>query len=275
MGQVAHTTGQVVVAAALVAAIVSGCGAPAAAADTATPWAYWGARSPPFWASLDPAWGVCDSGVEQSPINLNFPLPAGFLPLSQIAMQQASTLKPVSVLNGFKYECVSNNGSCGAARWAGVEYSLVQGHLHVSGEHTVDQEVFPAELHLVHSSTAGELLVVGVLFRVGEESQALDKLLEAAELGLSASERTVHLSAHDWAELVPSSGGWCQYGGSLTTPPCSEGVTWAVARSPRTASIDQLRRLGVLLLDAESVVLTERPVQPLGTRQVTCYSDDA
>lgn len=104
----------------------------------------------------------------------------------------------------------------------------------------------------------------------------MEKLLVAAEIALSLTNpqpnTTVSLTAADWAALVPPDGGWCQYPGSLTTPPCTEGVTWAVATDVRTTSEAQLRRLGNVLLDAWSVVLTERPTQPINDRTVTCYS---
>lgn len=253
---------------------------PAPATDTAPKWAYFGPRGPAFWGTLDPDWKVCETGLSQSPIDVMMSSPVGPLPVRELASQNDhAVMMPTAVLNGVKYSCVEA-GTCGTAVWAGYTYDLIQMHLHVSSEHTINGLVFPAELHLVHAADDGNLLVVGILLQVGAANMGLEKLLAATtasvpvlpgmEGGMNAT-----LSTADWESLVSGEGGWCQYAGSLTTPPCTEGVTWAVASTPRTASADQLRRLGVSLLSAGgSVVLTDRPVQPLNGRTVTCYSDD-
>lgn len=270
----------VAAAVAVAVAVAAAVASPAAAADTATKWSYFGPRGPAFWGTLDPDWKVCETGLSQSPIDVMMTPPVGPLPVRELASQNDhAMLMPTQVLNGVKYSCGAP-GTCGTAVWAGYTYDLIQMHLHVSSEHTINGVIFPAELHLVHAAEDGNLLVVGVLLEVGAANMGLEKLLAATtasvpvlpgmEGGMNAT-----LSTADWESLVPGEGGWCQYGGSLTTPPCSEGVTWAVSSKPRMASADQLRRVGVSLLSAGgSVVLTDRPVQPLNGRQLTCYTGD-
>nr|QID19976.1 alpha-carbonic anhydrase [Neopyropia yezoensis] len=224
--------------------------------------------------------------MAHSPIDLKRTAPVGPLPLRELASQSAGAMfEPMAVLNTVEYSCVAA-GECGSAVWAGYTYDLVQVQLHLSAEHTEQEEVYPAELQLVHAADDGNLLVVGVHLMIGAASSGLEALLAATEAtflsptsvssgpmgtrGLNAT-----LSADDWKSLVPSKSGWCQYAGSLTTPPCTEGVTWAVASEPLTASMEQLERAGRTLISVgRSVVSTERPVQPLNGRRVTCYSAD-
>lgn len=284
---VPHRRSKVVAAALTVAvAVVATAVTPATAAvSPPPPWTYFGPRGPAFWGALSPDYRTCASGTEQSPIDLVRPPPVGVLPLRELATQTAgAVLQPEAVPNGVKYNCASPGG-CGAAAWAGYTYDLVQAHAHVAGEHTVHGEVFPAEVHLVHAAADGNLLVVGVHLTVGVPNAGLEALLDATDATLPPPSvatadvvvggRNATLGAADWATLVPTAGGWCQYAGSLTTPPCTEGVTWAVASEPLTASMEQLERAGRTLISVgRSVVSTERPVQPQNGRRVTCYSAD-
>lgn len=266
---------QLLAATALAAAALSGAAAPAAAASDATRWTYYGRTGPAFWGKLDPDWRMCDSGRQQTPINL-VPSPSKTdRQLGSVASQKTASFLPVGVQNGFKYDCVSTDG-CGSASWAGVDYSLVQFHMHVAAEHTLNGAVIPGELHLVHATPAGRLLVVGVLIDVGAPSELFRKMLAGAEKAVTQAKpqpfARLPISKAEWASLLPLRRGFCNYMGSLTTPPCSEGVTWIVSRQVVTASKSQLARLGRALLDSGSVVLTERPTQPLNGRKVLSYS---
>lgn len=265
---------QLLAATAVAAAVLSGAVAPTTAASASTRWTYYGKTGPAFWGSLDPDWQTCDTGRQQTPINL---VPSGSRSrrnLGSVASQKTASFLPTGVQNGFKYDCVSTDG-CGTASWAGVDYKLVQFHLHVAAEHTLNGAVIPAEIHLVHATDAGSLLVVGVLIDVGAPSELIRKMLAGAEKAVTQSDPApfarLPISKREWASMLPLRRGFCNYRGSLTTPPCSEGVTWIVSRKVITASESQLARLARALLDSGAVVLTERPVQPLNGRKVVCY----
>ncbi|GAB0493941.1 hypothetical protein MMPV_005229 [Pyropia vietnamensis] len=263
---------QLLAATALVAAaLLSGGAAPA---DAATRWTYYGATGPAFWGDLDPDWRMCSAGRKQTPINL---VPKGRksnLRLRNVATQKSGSFLPKGVQNGYKYDCVSTGG-CGTASWAGVDYKFVQFHMHVAAEHTLDGKVMPAEIHLVHATDEGKLLVVGVFIDVGPPSKLFRKMLAAVEKAVTNANpkpfSRLPISKREWESFLPLRRGFCNYMGSLTTPPCSEGVTWIVSRRVITASEAELARLARSLLDSSAVVLTERPVQPLNGRKVTCY----
>lgn len=256
----------VAAAAAIVTAAAAGT---TAAADLPSgAWEFFGPRGPAFWGAVSP---TCATGLAQSPIDVVATAPAGPLSLQSVATQDdGAELRAEGARNGVRLACASP-GACGVAVWAGYTYDLVRVHLHGAVEHTMGGEVFPAELQLVHQADDGNSLVVAIHLRVGAVNEGLEKLLAASAAGAPAN-ATATLSEADWAALVPAEDGWCQYGGSLTAPPCTEGVTWAIASTPRSASEEQLRRLGAAILDAGAVVLTKRPVQPLNGRRVTCYS---
>lgn len=273
-----RTTAVAAMAAAAVAVVAAV--APAAAQEMPPQFAFFGPRGPAFWGTLSPDWRACGTGMAQSPIDVVVTPPVGPLPLEAVASQDdGALLRPAGVANGVTFACVAA-GSCGIASWAGYTYDLVSVHLHVGVEHTMGGEVFPAELQLVHTADDGNALIAAVHLRVGDANVGLEKLLAAAEAVPSmpaagvATDTTVTLSGEDWAALIPGTDGWCQYGGSLTTPPCTEDVTWAISSTPRTATAAQLRRLSQVLLNAGSVVLAKRPVQPLNGRNLTCYTSE-
>ncbi|KAK1863320.1 hypothetical protein I4F81_005878 [Pyropia yezoensis] len=193
-------------ATALAAAALSGGAAPAAAASDATLWTYYGRTGPAFWGQLDPAWRTCDTGRRQTPINLVFAGSKSDRDLGSVATQKTASFLPKGVQNGFKYDCVSKDG-CGSASWAGTSYNFVQFHLHVAAEHTLDGAVVPAELHLVHATPTGRLLVVGVLIDVGAPSELIRKMLAGVEKAVTKANpkpfSRLPISKAEWTGLLP------------------------------------------------------------------------
>lgn len=265
---------QLLAATALAAAALSHAVSPAAAQRFSTKWAYYGSNGPAFWGSINPQWKTCDSGRQQSPIDIKPTAGVERLTLSSVATQFTASFLPKAVQNGFKYNCVSTEG-CGTAVWKGTNYKLVQFHLHVAAEHTLNGAIVPGEIHLVHASDAGNLLVVGTLIDVGAPSPLLAKMLEGVEKAVTGSNpkkfSRLPISKKEWSTMVFGGRGFCHYRGSLTTPPCSEGVNWIVSRRVISASVQQLARLARALLNSEAVVLTERPTQPINGRNLVCY----
>ncbi|MFJ2297587.1 carbonic anhydrase [Oerskovia paurometabola] len=145
----------------------------------------------------------------------------------------------------------------------GTRFELRQFHLHTPSEHTIDGEPAAMELHLVHQSAEGRLAVLGVLLELGRENAALagffDAIPSAAAATSSVAPRPVEINP---AHLVPGWSDLIRYDGSLTTPPCSEGVLWNVYERPRTISTSQLAAFTAVHPE------NSRPVQPLNGRSL-------
>jgi carbonic anhydrase len=138
-------------------------------------------------------------------------------------------------------------------------YALLQFHVHTPSEHLLDGAHAPAELHLVHASATGELMVVGVFLEEGGAS-ALGALLEAAP-----EEEGHGTELHDFPlrTLLPRDLSSYRYDGSLTTPPFTEGVRWAVLAEPAVLPESTLERLHELFPEGNA-----REVQPLAERTI-------
>ena len=235
----------------------------APAADPA--WHYEGAEGPEHWGTLSPKFATCGSGRSQSPIDIANP----------VSGSAAAPLKPQfppSILRVAHHEHVAdviNNGHTIQINYAGADtltiandtYALAQFHFHSPSEHTVNGKHSPMEMHLVHKAAGGKLAVVGVLIDEGAHNKAFEPVW--ANLPKQQGEKThypaVTLEVED---LLPSVRTSYRYDGSLTTPPCSEGVSWIVMSTPISLSAGQIRAFTELIHD------NNRPPQPLNGRGV-------
>jgi carbonic anhydrase len=133
-------------------------------------------------------------------------------------------------------------------------YKLVQFHFHTPSEHRLHGEQFPMELHFVHRNALGELAVVGVFLREGAANPLIQQIWDAV-----SSEAGGQIDPED---LLPQNREYYRYAGSLTTPPCTEGVRWHVLTEPvelSAAQVDEFRAI---------FPLNARPIQPLNGRPV-------
>jgi carbonic anhydrase len=218
-------------------------------------WAYEGPAGPTHWSELSPEFALCASGHAQSPIDLS----AAVLQTSPSLEFHYKPSHLNELNNGHTIQVNYDTGS--SISVGGVRYDLVQVHFHIPSEHTTGGKAHAAEAHLVHKSADGHLAVIGVLIDRGAES----KPLAPVWAHLPASEGPPHLVAGslDATGLLPAKHAFYRYEGSLTTPPCTEGVHWFVMETPVTMSGEQLERLhGILRAN-------NRPVQPLHERIVT------
>ena len=226
--------------------------APSTDAHHAPHWSYSGEGGPDHWASLEPAFAACGSGKNQSPIDLAFATPSD---IPNVSVHYQPSLIDI-VNNGHTIQVNYAAGSY--IEVDGVRYDLVQFHFHAPSEHLVNAKRYDAELHLVHKSATGELAVIGVLIEKGADNPAFATVWNA----LPAEEGPEHtLSAQtDAAAMLPVLRTTYRYSGSLTTPPCSEGVKWIVMTAPVQMSAAQLAAF-TRIIDGN-----DRPVQPLGGR---------
>jgi carbonic anhydrase len=226
-----------------------------ALSQTPAHWTYEGEEGPEFWGSLDPTYALCVSGRAQSPIDI---LGAQQTDLVRLTFNyQSSALNIFN--NGHTIQVNYDAGS--SLVYNETPYELIQFHFHTPSEHTLNGEVFNMELHLVHRDSSGNLAVVGVLLREGEQDNAvfapIFDNLPAKQGDPQQTELTV--SATD---LLPQEHLYYTYLGSLTTPPCTQGVRWLVLQQPVEISAAQLQAF-------ESIFEHKaRPVQPLNNRDL-------
>ena len=217
-------------------------------------WSYEGANGPERWASLDEAYSDC-AGGQQSPIDITGHAEGDAAPLEFSYATPANAARNDGVFVHVDYPAGNT-----LVR-EGRSYGLRSMHMHAPSEHTIGGEQFAAELHLVHADADGGLAVVGLLFTLGEASPGVQALLDAAPAAGKTAENGVRVEPDSY---VPGDPACYRYDGSLTTPPCSEGVAWHVVREARTISQQQ-----VDALLANGGGATNRPVQPVHGRAIT------
>jgi len=219
-------------------------------------WTYAGAEGPDHWGGLSPDFAACSSGRMQSPIDIASAatgLAVG-APGHDIAYQDV----PLSILhNGHTVQMNYAPGSSMSIE--GQQYDLLQFHFHAPSEHTVDGKAFPMEVHFVHKDSHGGLAVIGVMIEEGAANAALADAW-AHLPGHEAAETTIADVSINAGAILPPDGRYHHYKGSLTTPPCSEGVRWFVLSQPISMSAAQIEKFEA------AAAPNARPVQPLNSR---------
>jgi len=199
----------------------------------ATPhWAYEGAGGPQAWARLRPEFAQCAKGQRQSPIDIQGGLR---VQLETIAFDyKAGPFKVVD--NGHTVQVDVAPGS--TLEVMGRRYELQQFHFHRPSEERVDGKQFDMVVHLVHKDAEGRLAVVAVLLERGSAQPVVQSVWN--NLPLEKGDAVAVRAPLDPAALLPAERGYYTYMGSLTTPPCSEGVLWMVMKNPVGISADQI-----------------------------------
>ncbi|MFI6425758.1 carbonic anhydrase [Promicromonospora sp. NPDC050880] len=224
--------------------------APPPAAAGEVHWSYEGDEGPDEWGHLADEFAECEQGDAQSPIDL--PEHAG-QKLAQHPRIESSPTVGESVDTGHTVQLVPD-GDASRVEWKDETFDLAQVHFHVPSEHTVEGEPADAEFHFVHTAQDGQALVLGVLAEEGDENAAWQPFIDGA-----AAPGATDLPI-DVAAMLPEDPTFEEYAGSLTTPPCTEGVEWVVYHTPVELSADQIEALEAAYAD------NARPVQPQGDR---------
>jgi carbonic anhydrase len=217
-------------------------------------WSYAGNTGPEHWGELQPDFKVCQLGLEQTPIDLTDGIQGSPGP---VALDYKPL--PLRVVNNGHTIQVNADAGCSCAI-GGTKYELLQFHFHHPSEHLLAGKPFDLECHFVHRSTSGALAVVGVFIKPGAKNAALAPLFDA--MPAKEGPEVKAPGSIDPAALLPKSGGYFRYMGSLTTPPCSEGLTWTVYREPVEASPAQIKQFAALFSN------NARPVQRRNRRFV-------
>lgn len=243
-----------IAAAALVFAAAP-AGAESEAPHGGSHWGYTGEAGPAHWGELSEAYEACGTGRSQSPIDIGR---AAHADAAAPRMQYGAT--PLKIVNN-GHTVQVNYGPGSTLVTDGKTYRLLQFHFHSPSEHHVSGKPQAMEAHLVHQAEDGSLAVVGLLLQEGDANPFLEKIWPGipSEVGHEVEVAGVTVNV---ADLLPARPGFFHYSGSLTTPPCSEGVRWFVIDEPGTVSKAQVERfLGAVPENA-------RPVQPLNGRVV-------
>ena len=252
---------------AAVSAAPTSSNTPSAAPAAEDPvWHYEGAEGPEHWSTLSPAFATCGAGRSQSPIDITDPSPAGGA--APVGMSFPPSMLKVAhhahvadgINNGHTIQ-INYGDDADTLTLGGDAYKLAQYHFHGPSEHTIKGKRSAMEMHLVHKAQSGALAVVGVLIDEGAHNAAFDPVWAnlPAQKGIETHYAAVTV---DVDALLPTIRTSYRYDGSLTTPPCSEGVKWIVMTTPIQLSADQIRAFTHIIHD------NSRPTQPRNGRRV-------
>lgn len=218
-------------------------------------WGYEGEAGPQNWGKLDAKFALCASGKNQSPVDLK-----GFI---------EADLKPLKLDYKAGIGDILNNGHTVQINYApgsslavdGRAFELKQFHFHSPSENKVTGKQFPLEGHLVHADKDGNLAVVAVMFQEGARNALLTRLWE--KMPNKAGEKSALPTGLSVAQLLPKKRDYYRFDGSLTTPPCSEGVRWFVVKKPATASKAQIEQFSKAV-----GVANNRPIPATNARTI-------
>ncbi|RWR01575.1 carbonic anhydrase [[Pantoea] beijingensis] len=221
----------------------------------ATVWSYEGKGSPEHWSELSDEFQTCKKGHFQSPIDINHVIKGNLPPLDMVFHTQSESI----VNNGHTIQVMVKDGE--DFLLDGQQFTLQQFHFHTPSENLINGKSFPLEAHFVHSNPQGEVAVVAVMFEEGEVNPQLETILQKlpkAQNKVEPLEAVIDLGA-----FFPQDKHYYRFSGSLTTPPCTEGLRWLVIKQPETISKAQITAFQQALKHANN-----RPLQPLHGRMI-------
>jgi carbonic anhydrase len=225
-------------------------------AGNAVHWGYSGHEGPEHWGELSEKYALCGSGKNQSPIDIANTIEAN---LETIQFDYTSSALDI-INNGHAIQINYAAGS--QITLEGNTYKLLQYHFHTPSENTIQGKYYPMEAHFVHADTDGNLAVIGVMFKEGKENSQIAKIWKhmPASSGKTYTDSSTKIKAMD---LMPTDKGYYRFNGSLTTPPCLEGVKWMVMKDALEVSDAQVKKYNKAMHGD-----TNRSIQPTNARAV-------
>jgi carbonic anhydrase len=218
-------------------------------------WDYGDALGPNHWGDLKPEFAPCKTGHHQSPIDIRDPQKAD-LPLIQFDYKPS----PLQIIdNG--HTIMINYAPGSSISVGGKKYALKQFHFHRPSEEKINGKSFDMSLHLVHMDETGKLAVIAVLLQQGQDNPLVRELWNDLPKEKEKEEFLGNVQI-DASWILPSDRRYYTFSGSLTTPPCSEDVTWFVLEHSTTVSAEEIERFSKLYRN------DARPTQPLYDRIV-------
>lgn len=218
-------------------------------------WDYGEALGPSHWGDLKPEFVTCKIGHHQSPIDIRNPTKTA---LPSIHFEYKPS--PLHIIdNG--HTIMINYASGSALSVGGKRFELKQFHFHIPSEEKINGKGFDMSVHLVHVDEAGKLAVVAVLLQQGKDNPLVRQLWNDLPKEKEKEEFFDQIQV-DASRILPSDLTYYSFSGSLTTPPCSEDVTWFVLKNPTTVSPAEIKQFSELYRN------DARPTQPLNDRVV-------
>lgn len=223
-------------------------------AANGTHWEYSGEAGPESWAKLTPEYGAC-SGRNQSPVDLTGMVNAKLTPLTLSYNKQSAEI----LNNGHTVQI--NVAAGNSIKIDGAQFDLKQFHFHAPSENLIKGKSYPPEAHLVHADKDGNLAVVAVMLEEGKANKLLAQVWQ--QMPAKTGDKVALNDKVTAMGLLPAKHDYYRFNGSLTTPPCSEGVRWLVMKKPMSASKEQIAAFARVLTHPNN-----RPVQALNARTV-------
>ena len=218
-------------------------------------WKFGDGEMPERWSLVNSDYAICDAGLMQSPVDLGHAKAKGEITVSTNYGDTEGTL-------AVSDQKLQVDFPAGMHMHSGDKhFNLIQVHFHTPSEHAVSGKRYPLVAHFVHATDKGELGVLGVMFEEGDANPALAEIGSALESGNGTA------LSFNASEMIPDDLSVYRYMGSLTTPPCSEGVNWHVVEEVMEASAEQITAM------SGSLGLTARSLQPLGNRLLVAPSE--
>ncbi len=219
-------------------------------------WGYEGEGDPEHWGDIKKEFELCKKGLNQSPINITDDSKAKTEPLE--LNYKESPLKIVN--NGHTIQVNYAPGSF--LKIGNSQYQLLQFHFHTPSEHLIKGKAYEMEVHFVHVNDKGQLaVVVGIFMKPGENNPLVKKIWAYLPKEVNKEEERANI-AINVKDLLPKDTAYYNYPGSLTIPPCSEGINWFVMKTPIEVSKDQIS------VFRNQIKLNARPPQPINKRTV-------
>ncbi|KNA10625.1 hypothetical protein SOVF_142640 [Spinacia oleracea] len=224
-------------------------------------------RGPEHWGELRPEWGNCSTGEMQSPIDLwhsRVKVVPKFEEITRFYRPSNALLRN----RGHDIE-LEWEGERSTIEINGTRYILRQTHWHSPSEHTINGKRYDGELHMVHQSRDEKIAVIGLLYKIGKPNHFLSKLENQVRL-ISETTLEINVGVVNPAKIKMGGRNFYRYIGSLTTPPCTEGVLWTVNTRIGTISQEQLDLLREAVHD--DAERNARPLQPSNGRKMNLYT---
>lgn len=218
-------------------------------------WEYSGSAGPDAWGNIAPEFVECARGHYQSPINIEGAMPSLHPPLAIDYTREGKEI----VNNGHTVQINFPSGN--NLRLEDGVYELKQVHFHTPSENRIEGKSYPLEAHFVHADAQNNFAVIAVMFEKGQFNGALQRLW--TQLPGRDSPAVALQAAVSAKQLMPPRRDYYRFSGSLTTPPCTEGVRWIVLKEPVAAAKEQIKAFETVMGHHNS-----RPLQPRNGRIV-------